>query len=156
MGQAGSKSTHSGHQKADEGGLRPQQHTSDERKGREQEGQGQAPAQGQGQRQGPQERWGGGDERAQPLGLSRYQGSITDDERKKEALAQCASQHVALVECLRGRSSLLFDACGAENKAFWRCYAEHRGVEGNRVMAWISGGTHTGAKMPKSDNTPGQ
>eukprot|EP00271_Cylindrocystis_brebissonii_P008325 TRINITY_DN22425_c0_g2_i1.p1 TRINITY_DN22425_c0_g2~~TRINITY_DN22425_c0_g2_i1.p1 ORF type:complete len:182 (+),score=34.55 TRINITY_DN22425_c0_g2_i1:468-1013(+) len=61
-------------------------------------------------------------------------GSI-DEGKKADALAACHYEHEDLVRCLKGGFS---SNCNELNKAFWSCYAEHRGFRGNKISAWFA------------------
>ncbi|KAL2620531.1 hypothetical protein R1flu_000736 [Riccia fluitans] len=76
--------------------------------------------------------------RGQPIG----QKSI-DEEKKREALVACSDLHATLVSCLRKG----FTAnCSEPQKAFWDCYAEHRGVRGNKIAAWFAPPSFSGSQ----------
>ncbi|KAL3681386.1 hypothetical protein R1sor_024342 [Riccia sorocarpa] len=68
--------------------------------------------------------------RGQPIG----QKSI-DEDKKREALAACSDLHATLISCLR--KGFTAD-CSEPQKAFWDCYAEQRGVRGNKIAAWFA------------------
>lgn len=57
-----------------------------------------------------------------------------NEEKKMEALSACHFEHVEFVKCMKAG---FFANCSSSHKAFWDCYAHHRGVRGNKFMAWL-------------------
>ncbi|CAM6098853.1 unnamed protein product [Calypogeia fissa] len=58
-----------------------------------------------------------------------------DEGKKQQALEACADLHGALVGCLKKG---IFADCSEPQKAFWDCYASHRGIRGNKIAAWFA------------------
>ncbi|GJP75148.1 hypothetical protein CLOP_g5633 [Closterium sp. NIES-67] len=68
---------------------------------------------------------------------------IYDSSKKESAMAACADEHLEYLVCMRSQSSLALiwgqsEECRAKHKAFWECYGRHRGVQGNRIAAWLA------------------
>ncbi|KAJ7542525.1 hypothetical protein O6H91_10G110100 [Diphasiastrum complanatum] len=77
--------------------------------------------------------WGWGN---QNLGVNRF-----DEGKKQTALAACATEHEALINCL-GKGA--FVNCSSLQRSFWDCYAKNRGVRGNKIAAWFAAPTLSG------------
>ena len=65
---------------------------------------------------------------------------------KAEAISACKDQHAALLACLTKNRY-----CIEEDKAFWRCYKEHRGQLQLRPFQWLSDGFARSFSRPDTD-----
>eukprot|EP00270_Netrium_digitus_P021907 TRINITY_DN9636_c0_g1_i1.p1 TRINITY_DN9636_c0_g1~~TRINITY_DN9636_c0_g1_i1.p1 ORF type:complete len:119 (+),score=21.78 TRINITY_DN9636_c0_g1_i1:53-409(+) len=67
--------------------------------------------------------------------LNSARSRLIDEEKKAEAMAACVEEHEELFKCLRKGG--LFTNCQDPSAKFWSCYAEKRGVRGNKLTAWL-------------------
>ena len=93
-----------------------------------------------------------------------------DNDSKQRALASCAEQHLALLQCLKNPRPLLawpFSSsssssdpsssqpsdCSSLHREFWSCYERERGASGNLIMAWLASGPRVSESLPRKRDT---